>query len=162
KLAGDPDVVYFLAECQVEKCKTWAKMARPDALPSAEQNMDRAIINLGQLAKGYKKIPMYQESLGAAYGERGRLRLQGRNYNGAGDDFNKSIEVVAVLVQNYGHLPGPRGELGRAYAGLGRIAVQLKDEDPSAWIKKAGTELRVAVARSPEDAHLQRSLDDLA
>ena len=59
-------------------------------------------------------------------------------------------------------LPVLRGQLGKSYAGLGQVALVLKDEDPKGWLEKANTELRKAVAQSPDDARLKRSLDELA
>ncbi|MCI0461304.1 MAG: hypothetical protein L0Z62_30520, partial [Gemmataceae bacterium] len=159
KLVNEADGVHFMAECRLEQSKTWART--PKYLPAAEKNLGVAINNLTELARNHTRIPTYRESLGAAYQERGQLRLQGRNYQGARDDLRKATEVLATLVEQHGALPGPRGALGKAYAGLGQVALQLKDEDPAQWLTKAATELRAAVARSPEDAQLKRALDDL-
>jgi eukaryotic-like serine/threonine-protein kinase len=153
------DVVHFLAECRVEQSKTWAK--NPAFLESAEKNMGVAINRLAELAVEYKRIPAFQEALGAALNERGQLRLQQRNYPGAREHFKSAQERLAPLVQAHDNLPELRGELGKSYAGLGQVALALKDDDPEPWFQKAAGELREAVARSPEDAQLQRSRDAL-
>jgi eukaryotic-like serine/threonine-protein kinase len=154
------DVVYFLAHCQVEQCKTWPKT--PQYAKLAEANMGFAINKFLELANEYKKIPTYQESAGATFQERGQLLLQSKNFKKAREHFKRAQEILSPLVQKNGDLPGPRGELGKALCGLGQTALLAKDEPAGPFLAQAAAELRSALARAPEDAELKRSLDNLA
>ena len=140
------DVVYFLAHCQVEQCKTWAKT--PQYAKAAETNMGVAINKFLELAKEHKKIPSYQESAGTTFQERGQLLLQSKNYKAAREHFKSAQEILSPLVQKNGDLPGPRGELGKALSGLGQTALLAKDEPAGPLLAQAAAELRGALARA--------------
>jgi serine/threonine-protein kinase len=156
KTVASADVAYFMAEFQIEYCKTLAKT--PKTFARAETNMGVAINDLFKLAKEYAKIPTYESALAVAFRERGELRLAGKNFKGARDHFTSAKVLLEALVKKYPALPGPRGELGRTYAGLAQASIALKDEDPAPWLRKAHAELRAALEKCEDDAQLKGAL----
>ncbi|MCI0641181.1 MAG: protein kinase [Gemmataceae bacterium] len=162
KMVNEADVVLFMSECQIEQCKSWAKVAKPKFLAAAETNLGVAINKLAGLVRDYPKIPAYQEALAEAYRERGEVRLQAQNFQGAREHFQSAQKLLAPLVQKYPELPSLHSELGRTLLGLGKAARALKDDQRHPWFEQAAAELKSALARSPEDAQLQAVLDELA
>ena len=161
KMVNEADVVHFMAECQIEQCKTWAKVSKPKFLASAETNAGVAINKLVDLVRAYPKVPIYSEALAQAYRVRGEMRLEGQNYQGAREHFLAAQKLLTLLVERHGRLPGPRGELGLTLMGLGKAARVLKDENAAAWFEQAAAELSSAVAQAPDEVQWLRALDEL-
>jgi hypothetical protein len=73
-------------------------------------------------------------------------------------DFDAARDLLEVVIQESPDLASPRGNLGRVYLGLARLARQKKDEaSASAWFLRADDTLRRAVGLSPEHARNQGS-----
>jgi tetratricopeptide (TPR) repeat protein len=159
KSVSSADVAYFMAECQIEWCKTLAK--GPAGFAQAETNMGVAINELLKLSREYAQLPTYREALAVALRERGELRLQVKNYKGAREHFESAKGLLELLVEKYPDLPGPRGELGRTYMGLGLASGRLKDEDPAPWFRQARIQMREALKRAGDDAQLKGALKAL-
>ncbi|MGI8977615.1 MAG: protein kinase domain-containing protein [Pirellulaceae bacterium] len=159
---NEADIIHFRAECQIEQAKTWAKIAKPKYLSSAEANMGLAINKLIQLARDYPKIPTYQESLAKAYRERGEVRIQAGNFSGARDHFQIARDLLVSLTRKYEKLPELHAELGKSHAGLGRAALELKDAESEPHYKQAVLEIRKACASSPDDSRFKQWLAELA
>jgi serine/threonine-protein kinase len=152
---NEADVQHFMAELQIEHCKTLFKLNQG---ATAENNMGVAINKLIELSQQYKQMPGYEEALAIAVRERGELRLQMENYAGARDHFKSAYKVLVRLTGKYGHLPGPHAELGKTCVGLGQVAARLNDENPVPWFKQGVTCLQESLRLSPDNAQLEQAL----
>jgi serine/threonine protein kinase/tetratricopeptide (TPR) repeat protein len=161
-MVNEADIIHFRAECQIEQAKTWAKINKPKYLTSAEANMGLAINRLLQLARDYPRIPTYQESVAKAFRERGEVRVQAENFQGAREHFQSALDLLVSLSNKYDSLPELRAELGKSYAGLGKAAFALQDGKSAQFYKTAISEIRKASARSPDDARFKQWLAELA
>jgi eukaryotic-like serine/threonine-protein kinase len=152
------DVAHFLAHCRFEQSRTLAKL--PDKQGLAETNFGKVADKWQSLAQDFPKIPMYRESQAAALLARGELRAENKQISAARADLGKSRTLLEVLVKEYPDWPSLRGDLGRVYAALGRLA---RGEDQKAeaadWFAKAVETLGQAVEQSPDNAQNRRSLE---
>ncbi|MFN0018316.1 MAG: protein kinase domain-containing protein [Pirellulaceae bacterium] len=158
---NEADVAHLLAECQIEQCQTWARIDKPNYLSNAEKNSRKAINEIFALAQVFPKLPSYQESAAKAFLVGGELRLQGKDYSGAREHFQRAKDMLLVVAKGHGSLPSVRGELGRAYAGLGVAARQLQEKNYTMWFDLATTELQTAIGLSPDDSRWKQSWDEL-
>ena len=55
-------------------------------------------------------------------------------------------------------IPSYRGELGRTYLALGRLARQSKDPAAADWFRKATATLEKTLTQSPDSAQDKKSL----
>ena len=97
-----------------------------------------------------------------AYAERGRLRAAAGRPDEARPDFEKAREILEAEVRRSPDVPRLSGELGRAYAGLARLARAASDRPAAAdWFARATAALRSAVERAPERARDRQDLEDV-
>jgi serine/threonine-protein kinase len=154
------DVLHFMAACRMEQCRTWVKT--PERRENAEKNLGATAVQWDGLAKNYPKVPMYRESLAVAYLTRGELRADGGRADAAREDFEKSRQLLEEWVKEFPDLPGARGDLGRTYAGLGRLARLAGNQaEADRWFAEAVAALDGAVERSPDNARDRRSLEEV-
>jgi serine/threonine-protein kinase len=154
------DVLYFMASCRMQQCRTWART--PERRANAETNLGAAALQWEGLARNYPAIPMYRADQAVALYLRGQLRADGNRADEARADFDKSRQLLEDLVKEFPQIPGYRGDLGRTYAGLGRLAGGAGDEAGAAnWLGKAAEALRQAVEQSPDSAENRRSLEEV-
>jgi serine/threonine-protein kinase len=151
------DVLHFLASCRLEQCRTWVKT--PERRANAEKNLTAAATQWEILAKDYPGIPMYRESQAVAYQVRGELRADDKRPAEARADFEKSRGLLEEWVKEFPGLPGARGDLGRTYAGLARVAADR--EEAVRWYGRAADALGRAVELSPDNAQDRRSLKEV-
>ena len=161
KQVNESDVAYFLLQFKIEQSRTWAKTGKPSFLDAAEKNVGAAIAKLTELARDYRQLPGYEESLAAAICERGEIRCQAQKFAEARTDFDKSAELHQALIKKYPDLPEPYGQAGTCYASLARVAIALQDQDAAPLFQKAAAALQDAVRRSPGDARFARKLDEV-
>jgi serine/threonine-protein kinase len=154
------DVLHFMASCRLEQCRTWVKT--PERRANAEKNLGAAATQWEGLARDYRRVPMYRESLALAYQARGELRAEDRRADEARADFDKSRTLLEEYVKDYPDLPGARGELGRTYLGLGRLdRLAGNGAEAARWFGLAAEALGKAVEQSPDNARDRRSLEDV-
>jgi tetratricopeptide (TPR) repeat protein len=158
---NESDVVYFMSLFKIEQSRTWTKTGKPSYLDAAETNVGVAILKLAELARGYRQLPSYEESLAAAFCERGDIRCQAQKFAEARSDFDKSLELHQALTKRYPDLPESYGQIGTSYGGLANIAIALRDQDAAPLFQKAAVALQEALRRSPDDARFKRKLDEV-
>jgi tetratricopeptide (TPR) repeat protein len=153
------DTAHVLALCQLEQCRTWARDPRLRA--NAEVNLGKAARRWDQLSSDSAGIPGYRVWLGVAYLTRGRLREEDNRADEARADFDRARQLFEELLKGSPGLPSRYGDLGRAYAGLGRLVRKAGDRTNTDWFGKAADALREAVAGSPDNAQDRRSLEEV-
>src|SRR5262249_30611392 len=94
-----------------------------------------------------------------AYQARGQVRAASDQPAEARADFEASRKLLEDLVNESPPGTAPRGDLGRTYLGLGRLAANK--EEAAGWFRKAADALRQALAQSPDNAQNQRSLREV-
>jgi len=161
KQVNESDVVYFMSQFKIEQATTWTKTGKPSFLEAAESNVGVAIVKLAELARDYRQLPGYEESLAAAYGKRGEIRCEAQKFSEARIDFDKSVELHQAMIKKYPDLPESYGQVGTSYAGLARVAIALKDQDAAPLLQKAAAALQEALRRSPDDARFVLKLDEV-
>jgi hypothetical protein len=157
------DILHTRARCMVEQCRTLAKLPEPERRVTAETNLMLAARECENLAKGAPNVTAYREGQADAYLLHGLLREEDKDgRDAAWADFLKSQELLEQLVRESPDLPGNRGQLGRAYAGLARVERAKGNEDKATeWFLKAVASLSQAVAQSPDDVENRRSLKEV-
>ena len=156
------DAKHFYASCQLEQFRTWAKFPIPKRLENAEKGFGATITLWEALAKSLPHVPMYRGSLGVAYEYRARIRVADpARVTEARDDLEKSRTLLMQRVQDTPNVPAPRGDLGRTYLALGRLAKQANDPAAADWFGKAAESLEEAVKQSPDNAQEKQSLEEL-
>ncbi len=155
------DVIHFVTSFRLEQSRTWARFTdMPKRRENAEKNLSSTIQQWELLAKSFPAIAMYRESLGEAYQARGQLRAEDKlRWDEAREDLQKSQKILEGRVHESPELPGPRGDLGRTYLELGRLARRMNDGVAAGeWFAKAAATLGKAVEQSPDNARNVRSL----
>ena len=138
------DVKHTLGRCIVEQARTLAKS--PKTRANAETNLGQAAQEWAVLSEWYPEIAMYREWQANAYQARGYVRIEMNKPAEAQADFQKSRQLLEELVKESPARVDPRGDLGRTYAGLGRLAQLTGDAKGAAeWFGKAADVLRQAV-----------------
>lgn len=158
------DVIHFVTSFRLEQSRTWARFTdMPKRRENAEKNLSSTIQQWELLAKSFPGIAMYRESLGDAYQARGQLRAEDKlRWDEAKSDFQKSQKLLEDRVRESPEMPGPRGELGRTYLELGRLARRMNDHVAAGqWFAKAAAGLGKAVEQSPDNAQNLRSLAEV-
>ncbi len=154
------DVLHFMACCRVEQARTWAKT--PQRRANAEKNLGATAEQWLRLARSYPAVPMYRDWRAVAHLARGKLRAEDGRAADARADFDQARQLLEALVQEYPQIPGYRGDLGRAYAGLARLARGAGDRAVGAdWFNKAADALGRAVEQSPDHAEDRQSLEEV-
>lgn len=161
KDVNESDVVHFRAECQLEQCETWAKVADPKYLTSAEANAGLAINKTIELVQDYPSLPTYREALANAFRIRGEILLQKKNFQGAREHLTSAKQVLESLLPTCSGVPRLHGDLGKTLIGLAHVARQLQDEDRKNLLDQAAIELHAAAQDSPDDIVWRRYLDEL-
>src|SRR5262249_13698910 len=114
------DVNNFLARCRFEQSRTRAKM--PEHLAAAEKNLLAVATQWENLARDFPRLPMYREAQASAHLIRGQAEVENNQAAEARGDLEKAQALLEELVKTYPALPSNRANLGKAYAGLGRLA----------------------------------------
>jgi tetratricopeptide (TPR) repeat protein len=154
------DVRNFLGKCLVEHARTLAES--PATRASAEKYLSEAAGLWEALGKRQPKVAGYRAWRAIALQARGEVRVAQDRPSEARKDLDASRDLLEGLVKEFPDQPSYRGDLGRTYAGLGRLARQAGDKDgAAAWYGKAADALRRAVEQAPEVARNQRSLKDV-
>ncbi len=154
------DVVNHLGRCIVEQARTRA--GSPEGRAAAEQNLGRAARAWEELARRHPAVAHYRAGAAIAYQVRAQVREAGQQFDAERDDYARSQKLLEDLVKAYPQFPAYRGDLGRSYAGLGRLARRAGDEAAAAaWFDKAAAALRRAVQDSPDNARDRRSLAEV-
>jgi serine/threonine-protein kinase len=154
------DVQHVRAQCIVEQARTLAKSPATRAI--AEKNLSHAIQQWQELVQRHPQIARYQAWQAVAYQVRGEVRAAQDRPAEAQKDFDASRKILEGLVKESPDQFSYRSDLGRTYAGLGRLARQAGDrEGAAAWFGKAADALRRAVEQAPEVARDQRSLKEV-
>jgi eukaryotic-like serine/threonine-protein kinase len=153
------EVRHSLNLCRLQQCRTWALLEarRTDA----DNNLGGVIADWEELARTFPAIPMYRESLGAAYQVRGQVRLETGRLADALADLDKSRIDLEEAVRRTPDVPELQGDLGRTYALLARLARERNDTAARDWTQKATAALRAAVAAAPESVRDQQSLREV-
>jgi serine/threonine protein kinase/tetratricopeptide (TPR) repeat protein len=153
------DVLHFYSSCQLEQSRTWAKYATPKRLENSEKLLDATIATWTAVSRNFPHLPMYGDSLGFAYQCRGIVRsANSARLAEAVVDLEESRKLLEQRVKDWPNIPSPRGDLGRTYLALGRLARQSKDPSADLWLRKATETLEKTVAQSPDSAQDKISL----
>ena len=169
RTVNNADIVHADAAFRIQQAMTWAKTGKPEDALNAETLVTEAIKALKTLEETYPLVPVYQESVASALNILGEIRLGRANdlemdpshelLRKARNNYEEGKDLNAGLVAKYPKLSELRWELGKSYAGLGHIAVRLKDGDPTLLFQKAESERSAALENSPDDTRFQRKLD---
>ncbi len=152
------DIIHFYAACQLEQFRTWATSPNPKRVENAEKGLAATIATWQALAKSFPQVPMYRESLSVAFQHRALLRMSDPARQAeALTDLEESRRLLEKRVQESPNVSAPRGDLGRTYLALGRLAKQSKDPAAAGWFAKATESLERALAQSPDNAHDKKS-----
>jgi serine/threonine-protein kinase len=153
------DVRHQAARFRYEQARTLAQI--PDRRGQAETNLTATIGEWEALQKDNPRLPLYREWQSVARQARGRLRADGKRLDEARADFERSRQLHEELVKEHPDLPSYRADLGRAYAGLGRVARLGGDPAAAAnWYGKAVDALARAVEQAPDNAGARRDLEE--
>lgn len=155
------DILNFRAICRLEQARTLLKVPDKQLREDAETNLGLAAEQWEGLATNYLWIPHYRERWAIALQTRGQLRLEDKRHDLARKDFEKSKEILDALVKAHGLQPAYRAELGKTYAGLGRLERALGNKNEAGlWFDEAVKELDVARKQAPDNAHHRRSFEE--
>lgn len=155
----EADVRHFIARCRLGLGETLTRV--PERHKTAGTNLDFAVAQWEKLATAYSKSPVYREYLGLAYQSRAQLRADTGLADEARKDFERSRELLEACVQEFPDMPALRGDLGRTYLGLARLARRGNDAAAAGdCLAKAIDALRFAVDKSPDHAQDRRSLEE--
>ncbi len=154
------DVLHLKARCIFEQCRTLARI--PERRAQAETNLTATIVQWEALEKDNPRLPLYREWQSIAYRTRGQVRMDGKRPEDARADFERARQLHEELVKEHPKRPSYQADLGRAYAGLGRVARLADDQAAAAnWFGKAADALGRAVELSPDNAGNRRSLEEV-
>ena len=166
---AQPDAVYFLALCQLQQFRTAGMSKDIKRRDNADKGLSASIKNLDTLRMTFPRVPMYRESLGEAYQERGKLRAEPQRDEETVDEFQKRLadaradfelsrKFLEERVAESPETPGPRTDLGRTYIQLGRLCLLTKSAEGPAWFGKAAETLAKAAEQAPELAPAVQAL----
>lgn len=155
------DIKHFYASCQLEQFRTWVKTGDDKRLQNADEGFTAVITTWQTLAENFPQVPMYRDSLGFALLVRGQLRAQGPTREAeALVDLEESRKLLENRVEESPDIPSPRGDLGRTYLALGRLAKKAKDPAAEEWIRKAIESLEKSLSLSPDNVQDRKSLSE--
>jgi serine/threonine-protein kinase len=151
------DVLNFYSGFRMEQAKS---LLRANKLAESFTAADFAVRQMTSLAKSNPQSPGFQEALANAHQQRAHVHLAKRALPEALADFQKSAELLDSMVAQAPLLPGLKGELGRAYLGLSRCALEKQDPaEADKWRSKAIHVLEQANGQSDEFVDNRQSLE---
>jgi eukaryotic-like serine/threonine-protein kinase len=131
-------------------------------LKVAEFNLGAVIEQWKRQSDLYPQNPRFRESKGVAHQVLGQLRLDGRRYKEARVDLEESRKLLEAIVLISPKLPSSRGELGKTYYLLARLARLTGDNAGAAKrLDEAAKTIRQTLDQSPDDAQAQRTLKEV-
>jgi eukaryotic-like serine/threonine-protein kinase len=177
------DAEHFQMMFRLEQARTWVRTAeREDAkiglsllvgawtevrrkaalLANAEKNFGALAGRWQQLAKDHPENPDYRQMSGVANYERGRIRQASGRVDDARIDLEMAREILEAEVARSPDVPDLRGDLGRVYARLARLARATGDKVATdEWFSKAIATLKLAVEQAPERVRDRRDLTEI-
>jgi serine/threonine-protein kinase len=156
------DVLHFRSWFLLEQCRTLLRFPTPEGQELAETKLGEVIEQWTRLAKSYPKVPSYREMRGIAHQVRGELRIGGQRYTEARTDLEESRQLLEAIVQESPRLPDSRGELGRTYLLIARLARAEGDNALAAkWLDEAAKALLQTLDQSPDDDQVRSSLKEV-
>lgn len=160
--AGIAPADYFSlkAHCALEQCKTLMEFPDAKVRQVAKINLDQNVTHWHGLAAAYPWIPYYRNRHAVSLLTRGLLSFQDKDFEKAFADYDASRRLLEKQAESHPRVPAYHADLGRCYAGLGRVMrAQNKRADIDGWIGKAEESLRRAIKMSPDDRSLRQDLD---
>jgi tetratricopeptide (TPR) repeat protein len=159
KRAADDNVLHLLGMALVEQGFTMSKIASRHM--EADGALGEAIRNWQALRRSSGQIPLYREWQAVAYQARGKLRTVMKRFDSAAEDLAQSRSILEEFVKQSSALPRYRGQLGRTYGALGRLALARKNtNEATALFDKAIATLGRALEQDAENALTRASLEE--